>query len=1106
MKKGLLTVLLASLVLVGCQNYDDQFDDLNAQISALKSQVDGLSSLSGQVSSLAGTISGLQSGISAATAAGTAAGTAANAAAASADANATAIAAATAAATAAGASADAATAAATAATTAATEAVAAGATNATAIAAATAAATAAGVSADAATAAAVAATAAANSAASATDLTALSASLTALAADVAAVQTAIASASTSAEVAVLQAEIDAIEADLDDLLSSSNVYATQIDITNAATMAAALALGNKVALMNAAVNITDSSAISDTDLQTFIDRIKTSAAGFKYDAGSTTGYAPTFDEMVSATTFDIESTGPISAKKLAAATVVTIVDTYTTKITSVDLSALASVTTIASGTDGSETDDNLTLASATNIDLGALTAYNSTGDDALTISMKEGGTLDIGALTGTDKTTALEEPLDLTVSGPASLSISKIADGTLAVSNVATLTVSGHYGTLDVGAGVETLTTTDTVTASLADAVDVVTATLDFKYDWDPSLTTAQAAVADNLNNIGYLTDIAAAGDWVATDLKTLTVTGELIDLYLNESNLETLSIDATMHDLTITGTTDLTSLTIADGSKIGDILLTGANNLTVADFDHTTNLAVKKTGTTASTTVSKSVTFEVYDNTALTTVHSTGDDVSTLTVAGNDAMTSVDFTGLKDQGTEASATVRVWDNDLTADSAANTLDGDSDVTDGKAADLGSYDVGTSGMKTLYAYLGNVDGDSDNTVFVTFDTVTSEVDTETAGTSTTVLGKAGPTGYTNAAGDTTETPTATNEATILAMTPGSTTTAAVADKQMIAQRIGFYGSAATTALFNVASTTIPASAYTFTGNNAVDAANIASTANKDLATALGITLDAFNKGFAYSTVSLIDQPNSATTVNGERYTTDAALTAASTDTGTGVDTVWSTSMSGTFTLAVGSNSVTVSLGGAYGGTQTTSTITDIETAIKAAWATTYGAAGTSSESAIATLTGADDGKIEIEMLQTDSAGWGESVTFSANAVSSSTDTRTSGNIDHVIGLTKSDADNSTIATSARAGLIITMTSNDAGSDLSKVSGVVDASSGSASLGAYSTDFTTNTTYDTSTYASTQVERTDVRSAEGFVAGSDAVTVAAVIFTRVAWLA
>ncbi len=57
MKKGLLTILAASLVFVGCQNYDDQFDDLNAQISALKSQVDGLSSLSSQVASLSGDVS-----------------------------------------------------------------------------------------------------------------------------------------------------------------------------------------------------------------------------------------------------------------------------------------------------------------------------------------------------------------------------------------------------------------------------------------------------------------------------------------------------------------------------------------------------------------------------------------------------------------------------------------------------------------------------------------------------------------------------------------------------------------------------------------------------------------------------------------------------------------------------------------------------------------------------------------------------------------------------------------------------------------------------------------------------------------------------------------
>ncbi len=78
MKKGLLTLLTASLVFVGCQNYDDQFDDLNAQISALKSQVDGLASLTGQVSSLSGTISGLSAGVAAAQASADAASNAAS--------------------------------------------------------------------------------------------------------------------------------------------------------------------------------------------------------------------------------------------------------------------------------------------------------------------------------------------------------------------------------------------------------------------------------------------------------------------------------------------------------------------------------------------------------------------------------------------------------------------------------------------------------------------------------------------------------------------------------------------------------------------------------------------------------------------------------------------------------------------------------------------------------------------------------------------------------------------------------------------------------------------------------------------------------------------
>jgi len=63
MKKGLLSILAGALLVVGCQNYDDQFDQLESQINALASTVAGLSavqsdlaSLSAQVNSLSGAV------------------------------------------------------------------------------------------------------------------------------------------------------------------------------------------------------------------------------------------------------------------------------------------------------------------------------------------------------------------------------------------------------------------------------------------------------------------------------------------------------------------------------------------------------------------------------------------------------------------------------------------------------------------------------------------------------------------------------------------------------------------------------------------------------------------------------------------------------------------------------------------------------------------------------------------------------------------------------------------------------------------------------------------------------------------------------------------
>ena len=61
MKKGLLSILASALLVVGCQNYDDQFTNLESQISALATTVAGLSQVQSDLSSLAGTVSSLAS-------------------------------------------------------------------------------------------------------------------------------------------------------------------------------------------------------------------------------------------------------------------------------------------------------------------------------------------------------------------------------------------------------------------------------------------------------------------------------------------------------------------------------------------------------------------------------------------------------------------------------------------------------------------------------------------------------------------------------------------------------------------------------------------------------------------------------------------------------------------------------------------------------------------------------------------------------------------------------------------------------------------------------------------------------------------------------------
>jgi hypothetical protein len=397
-------------------------------------------------------------------------------------------------------------------------------------------------------------------------------------------------------------------------------------------------------------------------------------------------------------------------------------------------------------------------------------------------------------------------------------------------------------------------------------------------------------------------------------------------------------------------------------------------------------------------------------------------------------------------------------------------------------------------MDTMKIYLTAIAADADNTAQVNFDTVSTFDESETTSTTTTL----------NVTGSTAVSAT-TNNATVLKMTPAEASNA-VADTSATTEQRAWYINTTANGAFQltVNGVAVPATAYTTTGNSAVDAGNIASAANVTLASNAGVVLNAKTGGFSSGIVTLNAYASNAETTVDERYTS-AAVSVASTTTGT----VWTVGAEDEFTFTVGSNSVTASTGGySVAGTA----IADIEEAIVKAWAAKYGSAGTASLSAIATMADDGNGAIEFTMLQEDSGGYDQTISFSvadksANPTGTDTSSRTAGNIGYVIGATRSTGDNKTTA-SATKGTIVTVKSKSSGTlDNSIVSGVTtNVGLSSSSMVAYATTYRANTAGNgVGTYAGVSQPRTDIVVAEDLVAGSASTAAAAVKFNRVTWL-
>jgi len=308
------------------------------------------------------------------------------------------------------------------------------------------------------------------------------------------------------------------------------------------------------------------------------------------------------------------------------------------------------------------------------------------------------------------------------------------------------------------------------------------------------------------------------------------------------------------------------------------------------------------------------------------------------------------------------------------------------------------------------------------------------------------------------------------------------------------------GSASAPGLFATGTAPTTAVSETIESNSAFMLASLRNDANVARFDAFGLTLTSSFVANSTGRVSLIQMGSAlgSNTINGERYISgDAAVT---TNVGGGYTAV-STSTNYGFglddlvTFTVGGNTVTVSPGGAFGGTQNVTTTTAIADAIESAYGFKYGKGGTASGSAVATIT-ASAGVLTITMFDKGTAGNGVSVTM---GVTAGTVTATNAKaLDYVIGSTNQTDDNDTVAND----VLITLTHNGTGADITSTVSFV-----SSTLASMPEELTTtrrtNSAVSTDEYSLAQ-ESADAIAAEG-AAAAVADTTPAVSFSRVSWL-
>ena len=781
-------------------------------------------------------------------------------------------------------------------------------------------------------------------------------------ADITAIEAAVADVASSEEVSDLSDQVASSQEDLDELLTSSNFFSGDLTINSVSTLAFAQTLGEKLAIINGDVTISLSPTMDATIAQEVVDNIGTVVGDFDFSSTTSAVTALTFDNISGTGDLSVDQAGPYSFAGLTSAGAITLGTSSAAKVTVVNLEALTTVTSIQTGT----ATHTISFAKATNIHLTALTRYGA----SLTLLGDDDSTILIDNLTSTD-VNGLESSLALSITGATSVDFSKITQGSITAVDVATVT-----GGADFDGNISLTNVTKAVIPN-----------------YTGTLTVNDTDELEYLHVIGALpTRTVAATTYPVLDttgqtaLSTLIVDGTLGDVTISgNTDLETLTFTANVDALTITGASNLASAELAGKAKSIDVNTNGdLETLTI-----TTALQTAKINAAAATSASLSVT----GNTDLETLASSYNTLGSLTVTGNAKLAAVDFTGTDAIGTTANVAINTNAFEATVVNSYSASDTTTSDLTGSVSD-------ESGISTLKPFLLKaIAAPGTSGVVVKIDEV--ELTTFTSATDT----------------DGTESDVLDWEI-VNVTAAGAATGVVAAAKSKIAQEFDVSGGNAklrlvhtnpangvvTTIIDMVAGTPINTDASAMNTNPALAVINDILTDNAiATATAVGVTLNAYVGGSSSVDITLYADNDSSTGV-GSAATVSNTVLAADDVVGLTVD-----GLTGTATIS-----------GALG--NSVANLTTIATEMAAAWNAVATATNTlytvTSVGAVITVTG----------IQT--AGSRADGGAVAAIVTTGSDTSTIPVLGHKIGFLRGSSDDLT----ASSNVIVTVESNTAGLD------------------------------------------------------------------------